>query len=50
MMVPADTRTMFDRIWDAHVVEALDAERSLVYVDRHLIHEGTTAPRCAGPT
>jgi 3-isopropylmalate/(R)-2-methylmalate dehydratase large subunit len=34
-------RTLFDRIWDAHVVLAQDDGPSLLYVDRHYFHEGS---------
>jgi len=36
-------RTLFDRIWEAHVVCEPDAEPALLYVDLHLIHEVTSA-------
>ena len=32
-------RTMFEKIWDAHVVEEVDGW-SLLYIDRHLTHDG----------
>ncbi|RVT91993.1 3-isopropylmalate dehydratase large subunit [Rhodovarius crocodyli] len=35
-------RTLFDKIWDAHVVETLEDGTSLLYIDRHLIHEVTS--------
>lgn len=35
-------KTLFDKIWDAHIVRQLDAERSLIYIDRHLVHEVTS--------
>lgn len=35
-------RTLFDKIWDAHVVKRLDERRDLLFVDRHLLHEVTT--------
>jgi 3-isopropylmalate/(R)-2-methylmalate dehydratase large subunit len=35
-------RTLFDKIWDAHVVRAADGEPTLVYVDLHLVHEVTS--------
>jgi len=34
-------RTLFDRIWDAHVVTELSDDSSLVYVDRVFLHERT---------
>lgn len=34
--------TLYDRIWDAHVVGQRDDGLSLLYIDRHLIHEVTS--------
>src|SRR5262249_8652872 len=36
-------RTMFDKIWDAHVVTEGPGGQTLLYVDRHLLHEGSTS-------
>ncbi len=35
-------RTLFDKIWDAHVVERLPDGTALLYIDRHLVHEVTS--------
>ena len=35
-------RTLFDKIWDAHVVAEEAGEPSLLYVDLHLVHEVTS--------
>jgi 3-isopropylmalate/(R)-2-methylmalate dehydratase large subunit len=35
-------KTMFEKIWDAHVVHAEAGKPSLIYIDRHLIHEVTS--------
>src|SRR5712692_4703319 len=35
-------RTMYRKIWDAHVVHEAAGEPSLIYIDRHLVHEGTS--------
>ncbi|MEC9067155.1 MAG: 3-isopropylmalate dehydratase large subunit [Pseudomonadota bacterium] len=35
-------RTMYEKIWDAHVVETRDDGTSLVFIDRHLVHEVTS--------
>ena len=32
-------RTLFDKIWDLHVVEDLGDGMQLLHVDRHLMHE-----------
>ena len=34
-------KTLFDKIWDAHVVHTLDDGSSLIYVDRLFLHERT---------
>jgi len=35
-------KTLFDKIWDRHVVKSLEDGTSIVYIDRHLIHEVTS--------
>ena len=35
-------RTLYEKIWDAHVVEKRDDGTCLVYIDRHLVHEVTS--------
>src|SRR2546429_95632 len=35
-------RTLFEKVWDAHVVRAAPNEPSLLYIDLHLIHEVTS--------
>jgi len=35
-------RTMFEKIWEAHVVEEPPGEPAIVYVDLHLVHEVTS--------
>jgi 3-isopropylmalate/(R)-2-methylmalate dehydratase large subunit len=35
-------RTLFDKIWDHHVVETLPDGTALLYIDRHLVHEVTS--------
>lgn len=35
-------RTLFDKLWDSHVVEQLPNGTALLYIDRHLIHEVTS--------
>ena len=41
-------RTLFDKIWDSHVVNRLDDGTCLLYIDRHLVHEVTSAPAFEG--
>ena len=35
-------KTLFEKIWTKHVVRELDDGTSLIYVDRHLVHEVTS--------
>jgi 3-isopropylmalate/(R)-2-methylmalate dehydratase large subunit len=35
-------KTLYDKLWDAHTVLALDDGSALIYIDRHLIHEVTS--------
>jgi 3-isopropylmalate/(R)-2-methylmalate dehydratase large subunit len=35
-------KTLFEKIWDAHVVREVEGGRALLYIDRHLVHEVTS--------
>ncbi|MCB2060438.1 MAG: 3-isopropylmalate dehydratase large subunit, partial [Novosphingobium sp.] len=35
-------RTLYEKIWDAHVVDRRDDGTCLIYIDRHLVHEVTS--------
>ncbi|QZT38427.1 3-isopropylmalate dehydratase large subunit [Halosquirtibacter xylanolyticus] len=35
-------KTLFDKIWDAHVVKQVEGGPNVVYIDRHFIHEVTS--------
>ncbi len=35
-------RTLFDKIWNSHLVEKQDDGTCLIYIDRHLVHEVTS--------
>lgn len=35
-------RSLYDKIWDSHVVEQRDDGTAILYIDRHLIHEVTS--------
>ena len=37
-----EAKTLFDKIWDAHVVKQIEDGPSVLYIDRHLIHEVTS--------
>ncbi|MFL1461046.1 3-isopropylmalate dehydratase large subunit [Roseococcus sp. DSY-14] len=41
-MAESRPRTLFDKIWDHHVVETLPDGTALLYIDRHLVHEVTS--------
>jgi len=36
------TATLYDKLWDAHVVRTTEEGTALLYIDRHLIHEVTS--------
>ncbi len=35
-------KTLYDKIWDAHLVHEAEDGTSLIYIDRHLVHEVTS--------
>ena len=35
-------KTLFEKIWDSHVVEQIDDDLALIYIDLHLVHEVTS--------
>ena len=35
-------QTLFDKVWDAHVVETVKDGPQVLYIDKHLIHEVTS--------
>jgi len=35
-------RTLFDKVWDSHVVERLEDGTCILFIDRHLVHEVTS--------
>ncbi|HKS95530.1 MAG TPA: aconitase family protein, partial [Terriglobia bacterium] len=41
-------RTLYEKIWEAHVVREEPGEPTLIYIDRHLIHEGTSPQAFSG--
>ena len=38
----AGARTLYDKIWDAHEIERREDGTSLIFIDRHLVHEVTS--------
>src|SRR6266516_2105541 len=41
-------KTMFEKIWDANVVREVPGESTVLYIDRHLVHEATSPQAFAG--
>ena len=40
-VVKKSARTLIDKIWDAHTIVTRDDGQSLLFIDRHLLHEGS---------
>ena len=38
----ANPRTLYDKIWDDHLVHEAEDGTALLYIDRHLVHEVTS--------
>ncbi|MEL6377971.1 MAG: aconitase family protein, partial [Pseudomonadota bacterium] len=36
------SKTLYDKIWDAHVVDQAADGTCVVYIDRHFVHEVTS--------
>src|SRR6266852_8238755 len=43
-----EPKTIFEKIWDAHVVREASGESTILYIDRHLVHEMTSPQAFAG--
>jgi len=41
-------KTMFEKIWEAHTVREVSGESTILYIDRHLVHEATSPQAFAG--
>ena len=41
-------KTLYDKIWDSHLVHDAPGEASVLYIDRHLVHEVTSAQAFEG--
>ena len=35
-------KTLYQKIWDAHIVRRGQGDATIIYVDRHLLHEVTS--------
>lgn len=42
------SKTLFEKIWDTHVVKTIEGGPSVLYIDKHLIHEVTSPQAFAG--
>src|SRR5437660_9039148 len=42
------SRTMYDKIWESHLVREVPGEPTLIYIERHVVHEGTSPQAYAG--
>jgi 3-isopropylmalate/(R)-2-methylmalate dehydratase large subunit len=41
-------QTLYQKIWDAHLVHEQPGQPSIIYIDRHLVHEATSPQGFAG--
>lgn len=41
-------QTLYDKIWQAHKIKAINEQSDLLYIDRHLVHEVTSPQAFAG--
>ena len=41
-------KTLYDKLWDAHVVRVEPDGTTLIYIDRHLVHEVTSPQAFTG--
>ena len=35
-------KTLFDKVWDKHVVQQIDQGPDVLFIDRHMVHEVTS--------
>lgn len=51
MTTPSTTntpKTLYQKVWDAHIVATPEGEAPIIYVDRHLVHEVTSPQAFSG--
>ena len=41
-------RTLYEKIWEAHLVAEEPGQPAVIYIDRHLVHEGTSPQAFSG--
>lgn len=44
------SRTLYDKVWQSHVIKDYDDGTSLIYIDRHMVHEVSSPQGFAGLT
>ena len=37
-----ENKTLFDKVWDSHIVKSINGSSQVLYIDKHLIHEVTS--------
>ncbi|WP_394129288.1 3-isopropylmalate dehydratase large subunit [Shewanella maritima] len=48
MSTTGNPKTLYEKVWDAHVVATPENEAPIIYVDRHLVHEVTSPQAFSG--
>jgi 3-isopropylmalate/(R)-2-methylmalate dehydratase large subunit len=48
LIMASKPRTLYEKIWDAHVVDQRPDGTALIFIDRHLVHEVTSAQAFEG--
>ncbi|HAW78701.1 MAG TPA: 3-isopropylmalate dehydratase large subunit [Balneola sp.] len=36
------SKTLFEKVWDSHIVDSVESGQEILYIDRHFIHEVTS--------
>ena len=36
------SKTLFDKVWDSHVVHKINGGPDVLFIDRHMVHEVTS--------
>ncbi|QIR13278.1 3-isopropylmalate dehydratase large subunit [Shewanella aestuarii] len=47
-MTQERAKTLYEKVWDAHLVASPEGEAPIIYVDRHLVHEVTSPQAFSG--
>ncbi|MGL6124281.1 MAG: aconitase family protein, partial [Shewanella sp.] len=47
-LISITPKTLYQKVWDAHVVATPEGEAPIIYVDRHLVHEVTSPQAFSG--